>query len=226
MDKSLSEILHQVLAPVAPKRKRVRILRKRQRSVKNVTSFQNANAMSTSSPLSEIKLCPFDASFKTNSKYICYKYEKCCPQGCCPGNGFTYYQSWTFWAIIAVIFGIFYLGSWYCKKAELAHKRRVRMTRRSLNPTPQSTPRTRTGEGNADHLLMDYIIHSYRLQNITETPPSRSSGAPPKYQEALSMPRVVRSNVQIVQIHSTGAEVPPTYEDAVQSSRPGEDAIS
>lgn len=77
----------------------------------------------------------------------------------------------------------------------------------------------------------------YSIENINETLDAtsrrgRNTEPPPKYQEALNMPKLVRSNVQIVQIHMNDDvsssqpqiveecnEVPPTYEDAVQKSK-------
>lgn len=61
---------------------------------------------------------------------------------------------------------------------------------------------------------------------------NRNVEPPPKYQEALSMPKRPGTNVQTAQIHTNGDnsteqpqnagvsnEVPPTYEDAVQKSK-------
>ncbi|XP_018573330.1 uncharacterized protein LOC108912563 isoform X1 [Anoplophora glabripennis] len=196
------------------------------------------NKISSVSPLADLKLCRFDPVFKTNSQYICYKYERCCTQGCCSTYGIYNTQSWYFWIIIAIILLIFYLGSWYCKKMDMKPKRRLqvdqsanRSSSSSSNSSPRVSPNRRPNEGNVDHLL-NYLI-SCRLQNVNEVPPRRSTNSepPPKYQEALSMPKLVRSNVQIVQIHADAntstaqtrngwscGEIPPTYEDAVQIS--------
>ncbi|KAJ8939314.1 hypothetical protein NQ314_011172 [Rhamnusium bicolor] len=56
-------------------------------------------------------------------------------------------------------------------------------------------------------------------------PDKRSLGPPPKYHEAIKMPKSTNYE-QVAQIHSTtrrssdsmGNEVPPTYEDAIQAS--------
>ncbi|XP_018573331.1 uncharacterized protein LOC108912563 isoform X2 [Anoplophora glabripennis] len=170
------------------------------------------NKISSVSPLADLKLCRFDPVFKTNSQYICYKYERCCTQGCCSTYGIYNTQSWYFWRL-------------------QVDQSANRSSSSSSNSSPRVSPNRRPNEGNVDHLL-NYLI-SCRLQNVNEVPPRRSTNSepPPKYQEALSMPKLVRSNVQIVQIHADAntstaqtrngwscGEIPPTYEDAVQIS--------
>ncbi|KAJ8982227.1 hypothetical protein NQ317_013529, partial [Molorchus minor] len=172
----------------------------------------------------QLKFCPFKSSYNTTIQYICFKYERCCPQGCCYSYSYTYFQSWYFWTIIVVFFLIFYTASWYCKRAEIKFQRRQRARTISGRMSPPGISPNRNEDGNVDHLL-DCLIETYRYRNINETR-FEHLGPPPKYRDALTMPKLERNDTQFAQIHAISGENdmntnenPPTYEDATNKQK-------
>ncbi|CAH1279529.1 unnamed protein product [Diabrotica balteata] len=174
--------------------------------------------MNTSFPDPGWKLCP---SLNSQIQYVCYATEQCCLTGCCTQFVYKQFKSWSFWLIIIVVGAFLYCCWWFCKMLKESRQKRQRnnlsrnmfLSSNSVNGSPRT---------------QSHIVSLFNSgENASSTKLSKSGDAPPKYRDALNMPR--RQDIQTVEIHcdnqltsvesnaeatASTSENLPTYEDA------------
>ncbi|KAG5888815.1 hypothetical protein JTB14_016017 [Gonioctena quinquepunctata] len=150
--------------------------------------------MTTVSVLSQFRLCPLYVGPNSYSHYICPAYQRCCTEGCCEVITYKYlkyFQSWYFWALVFLFLVILYSCAWYCKKIKLIHgvHNIQGVNRTPMSSCPNASSRTSPGRHGA-HVdnFFNYFVETYNKRH----PPGRSqnSDSPPKYSDAISMPRL------------------------------------
>lgn len=165
--------------------------------------------MSTLSPNSKFKYCSFDSRFGTNIQYLCLKHERCCPPGCCVTFSVKKIELAIIWIFLFSCAVLFYCISKYCKY------------RQRRNNSIHLQPMRRTN-------LHSNSMAARRFQAMTDCSHCNNLDLPPKYIEAIHMPKVIQpiSRAQVHEMNkSTHANVNhlndislPSYETATNKN--------